>query len=258
MFSRQFGATGQLRTVFWTSSRLLTKDAKFKQIDSDADCFKANFEEQESCAECFAQCSAFLEKSPISRTTTVSQSLLTPISSNRIVAHGVCNNFKLVNERRRVQSNRQLRRVFWRQFRATGQLRTVLWTSFSLLTKLAILKQNDSWQRHETRNRHFAGIWRLLLRKVFWRQFESTRELRTVFWTSFSVLTKDAKLKEIDSCAECFNANFKPQDCCARSLRQVLAYLQKSPNSIKTTVAQGVLKRILSNRTVAHGLLDKF
>ena len=112
VFSRQFGATGQLRTVFWTSYRLLTKDAKFKQFDSDADCFKANFEQQDSCAECFAKCSAFLEKSPISRTTKVSHSVLTPISSNRIVAHGVCDNFKLVNERRRVQSNRQLRRVF--------------------------------------------------------------------------------------------------------------------------------------------------
>ena len=82
MFSRQFGATGQLRTVFWTSYRLLTKDAKFEQIDSEAECFKANFEQQDSCARCFTQGLAFLENWPILRTRTVSQSVLTPILSN--------------------------------------------------------------------------------------------------------------------------------------------------------------------------------
>ena len=75
--------------MFWTSYRLLTKDAKFKKIDSDADCFKANFEQQDSCAECFEQCSAFLEKSPISTTTTVSQSVLTHILSKGTVEKGV-------------------------------------------------------------------------------------------------------------------------------------------------------------------------
>ena len=75
--------------MFWTSYRLLTKDAKFKQIDSDAVCFKANFKQQDSCARCFAQGLAFLEKSPISRTTTVSQSVLTHILSNGTVEQGV-------------------------------------------------------------------------------------------------------------------------------------------------------------------------
>ena len=36
--------------------------------------------------------------------------------------------------------------------------------------------------------------------------------------------TLSAKLKQIDSSAECFDANFKQQDCCARSLRQVLVF----------------------------------
>ena len=75
--------------MFWTRYRLLTKDVKFKQIDSDAECFKANFEQQDSCAQCFAQGLAFLEKSPISRTTTVLQSVWTPILTNGTVAQGV-------------------------------------------------------------------------------------------------------------------------------------------------------------------------
>ena len=75
--------------VFWTSYRLLTKDTKFKQIDSKADCFKANFKQQDSCARSFVQGLAFLEKSPISRTTTVSQSALTHILSNGTVEKGV-------------------------------------------------------------------------------------------------------------------------------------------------------------------------
>ena len=81
--------------MFWTSYRLLTKDAKFKQIDSDAHCFKANFEQQDSCARCFAQGLAFLEKSPISRTTTVSQSVLTHILSNGTVKQGVLHQLHL-------------------------------------------------------------------------------------------------------------------------------------------------------------------
>ena len=88
--------------MFWQTYRFLTKDAKFKKIDSDAEWFEANFEQLDSCARCFAEGLAFLEKSPISRTTTVSQSVLTltlsngtvaqgvltPISSNRTFAHG--------------------------------------------------------------------------------------------------------------------------------------------------------------------------
>ena len=40
------------------------------------------------------------------------------------------------------EQKRQLRSVFWRQFRATGQLRTVFHTSFTFRTIRANLKQN--------------------------------------------------------------------------------------------------------------------
>ena len=85
MFTPPFPATRQLRTVFWTSFRFLTIVANFIK-------------------------------------TTVAQSVLTPISSNRNVAHGVLNKFQ---QSRQFQAKRQLRRVFSRQFRATRQLRSV-------------------------------------------------------------------------------------------------------------------------------------
>ena len=69
------------------------------------------------------------------------------------------------------------------------------------------------------------------MRRVFRRQFQSTKQLRTkygqvldfnnsrkllqkrqfrsVFWTSFSFLTKVANFKKNDSCADFFDANFE-------------------------------------------------
>ena len=168
MFWRQFRATGQLRTVFSTSFSLLTKVAKFKKNDSCAQCFDATFGQQDSCGRCFGQVLACYQKTPSSSKSKVELSVLTSISSNRTVAHGLFDKFWPFNKSRQIQEKRQLRRVFWRRFRALGQL-------------------------------------------------------RTVFWTSFSMLSKQAKLKEIDSCAECFDATLEQQDSCARSFLQDLA-----------------------------------
>ena len=199
--TRYFSASGQLRTVFWTSFSLLTKDAKFKQIHSSAKCIDANFEQQECCARCFGQVLAFQQKWPISNKKTVAQSVLTPISSNRTVAHFVLH--KHFNKCRPFRKKLQLCKAFSRQFRATGQLRKGFWTSFSLLTKVTNFKHNDSF-------------------------------------------------------AECFDSNFQQQGCCARCLGQPLALKQKGPILNKKTVAQGFLTPISSNRTVAHGVLNKF
>ena len=76
--------------------------------------------------------------------------------------------------------------------------------------------------------------------------------------TSFSLLTKVAKFKKNDSCAQCFDANFGQQDSCAQCFGQVLAFYQKTPSSSKSTTAQSVLTPIWSNRTAAHVVLDKF
>ena len=144
MFWRQFRATGQLRTVFWTSFSLLTKFAKFKKNDSCALCFDANFKQKDSCAGCFGQVLACYQKTPSSSNSTVAQSVLTPIASNRTVAHGLLDKFQPFNKSCQLQENRQLPTVFWRQFQETGQLCTVFGASFSYGTKVANLKQNDS------------------------------------------------------------------------------------------------------------------
>ena len=130
MFWRQLPATGQLRTVFWTSFNLLTKVANFKKIDSCAECFDANFKKQDSCARSLGQVLAIEQKSPIWSKTTVVQSVLTLISSNKTVAHFVLHKVWLFNKSRQSQ--------------ATGQLRTVFLRRFSFLTKVANFKKNDS------------------------------------------------------------------------------------------------------------------
>ena len=161
MFWHQFKATGQLRTVFWSSYRFLTKDAKFKQIDSCAECFDANFEEKDSWARCFGQVIACYKNTPSSSRTKVVQSVFTPILMNWTVA-------------------------------------------------------------------------------------------------SFIFLTKGAKCKQNDSCAQCFDANLKRQDSWARCFGQVIACYKNTPSSSRTKVVQSVLTPILMNWTVAHGVLKKF
>ena len=130
--------------------------------------------------------------------------------------------------------------VFWRQFRATGLLRTVF------LDKCLLVKKRRQLQEKRQ------------LRRVFWRQFEETGQFRPVYWTSYRLLTKDAKFKQIDRCADCFDANLEQQDSCARCFWQDLASSQKSLISSKTTVARSVLTPISSNWTGAHGVLDNF
>ena len=61
------------------------------------------------------------------------------------------------------------------------------------------------------------------LRRVFWPQYRATEQLRKMFCTSFSFLTKDTNFKQNDSCSECFDANFEQNESCARSFSEALA-----------------------------------
>ena len=54
-----FQATWKVRTVFWTGFIFLTKVANLERNDSCAECFDANFEEQNSFARGFGQVLAF-------------------------------------------------------------------------------------------------------------------------------------------------------------------------------------------------------
>ena len=143
----------------------------------------------------------------ISSKTTVAQCDLGPISSNRKVVHGVFYKFWLLRIRANLKQNDSCA-VFWRKFRAAGQLRTVFWTSFSFLRNVAHFRQNDScavwfwanFKQQESCARRFLQVLafkktgqfeaKRQLRRVFWRKFWATGQLRTVFCTSFSFLTK--------------------------------------------------------------------
>ena len=69
-----------------------------------------------------------------------------------------------------------------------------------------------------------------------------------LFYTGFGFLTIRVNLKLQFSLTGQLRMQFP----------QALASSQYGPISSKTTVAQSVLMRILSNRTIAHGVLDKF
>ena len=184
----------------------------------DASGQTANFKQQDGCKECFGQFLALLQKWPISSKSTVAQSVFTPISSNGTVAHRVLDKVQLVNKSRHFQENRQLRRVFLRQFRATVKLRTLL---LQVLSKEA---NRISW---------------ILL----------TTHINFCKFTVASPLSRRALGQ---------TANSKQQHCCARRFGQILALSQRPPISRKTLVAQSDQMLISSSTTVAHGVLDKF
>ena len=158
MFWRQFRATGQLRTVFHTSFTFRTIRANWKQNNSCPEWFKANFEQQYGCERCFLQVlskianrisrillttQTNLGKLKVARPLSHRPSVKRPISSNMTGAHGVLDRFYLLNKSRQSRTKRQLRRVFWRQFRGKEQFCKGFWTSFSFLTKNTNFKRND-------------------------------------------------------------------------------------------------------------------
>ena len=143
----------------------------------------------------FPQALASSQYGPIWSKTTVAQCDLGPISSNRTIAHDLLDKFYLFNKSH----------LFW----LTGQLRMQFLTGFSFLTIRANLKQNDScavWLGQILSNsgvahgvlvkfklyikcRPFQGKRQLC--RAFGRTFWATGQFRTVFFTSFSFLSKD-------------------------------------------------------------------
>ena len=136
--------------------------------------------------------------SPISSKTTVAQCYLGQISSNRKVVHGAFHKLWLPNNTGQFEAKRRLRKVFLRQFRATGQLPTMFCTSFSFLTKGANSKQNDSSA------------------ECFDANFEKQESGARCF-------PQGLPSKQNDSCADCFDANIEQKESCARSFLQALA-----------------------------------
>ena len=105
----------------------------------------------------------------------------------------------LPNNTGQFEAKRQLRSVIWFEFRATGKLCTVFFTHLWLPNNTGQFKAKRQW------------------RSVIWGEFRTTRKLCTAFFfTGFGFLTNRTNLKENDSCAECFDANFEQENSCTR------------------------------------------
>ena len=164
---------------------LFNKGSQLQAKRPFAECFDANFKQQDSCARCSGEVLACYQKSPISRKSTVAESVFTPISSNSKLAHNfeqqhgcaLCLLQVLSKRANRISwilltkhtlmfVDLELRALFPKGFRsngkfqATGRLLRVFWTIPSFVTKVADFKQNDSCA-------------------VFLRQFRLTEKLRT-------------------------------------------------------------------------------
>ena len=73
--------------------KLFNKIREFQASESWAECFDADFGQQDSCAQCFVQVLACYQKTPGSSISKGAQSVLTQISSNRTVAHSLLADF---------------------------------------------------------------------------------------------------------------------------------------------------------------------
>ena len=205
MFGRQFQAKRQFQTVFWTSFSFLKQVANPKENGSCAKYFDAKHSAQLSfCLNLgtFVKKPKLVQKTvrncPVAwnwrqhtlRNCRFFINLATFVKrlklAERTVAHGVLDKFLLVNKRHQAQANRQFGRVFWRQFQATGLLRTVFKTSFSLLTKVAKFRQNDSFVEFFDANLKRQDSWARCFKQVI-ACYQNTSSSRTKF--AQSVLT---------------------------------------------------------------------
>ena len=129
--------------------------------------------------------------------------------------------------------------MFWRQVRATGQLRTVFPTSLSFLLLRANLKQNDScavWFGSNFEQQHGCAhsFYKFYLKQqikflgYYWPHapIQVNLQMACSLLHNFNVfrilVTKGAYFNETQSCAGCFDANFKQKHTCAECFAQVL------------------------------------
>ena len=93
---------------------------------------------------------------------------------------------------------------------------------------------------------------------MIWGKFLASGKLCTAFFTGFGFLTIRVNLKQNDSCAECFDANFEKHDSCARCFKKVLACKEMSPISIKTRVKQTDFGPIWNKRKFVQSVFHTF
>ena len=151
---------------------------------------------------------------PISRKTTVAQGFFhkiyqkQPIEVPLILLTTKTNIGKL-----------KVARSFLAQ-RSLSDMRTLFWSNMV----------NLNMSSHFWPNKPIEEIYiieaSLKMSAHFWSNvpIEVNLQLRALFLTILSFLTKVANFKENDSCPVCFDAIFEQQDSCTRCFAQVLAF----------------------------------
>ena len=151
---------------------------------------------------------------PISRKTTVAQGFIhkiyqkQPIEVPLILLTTKTNIGKL-----------KVARSFLAQ-RSLSDMRTLFWSNMV----------NLNMSSHFWPNKPIEEIYiieaSLKMSAHFWSNvpIEVNLQLRALFLTILSFLTKVANFKETDSCPVCFDAIFEQQDSCTRCFAQVLAF----------------------------------
>ena len=210
-FGANFWAKRKLCTAFFTSLGFLTIRANLKENGGYAECFDANFKQQDNCARSFANVKKRHQFELTGQLRTQSPtgfSFLTippNLEQNNSCAVWLGANFE------------QPESCAWRFSQALASLKygpiwsktTVagsVWTPISSSRKVAhgVFDKSSPYNK-----RH---------------QFWLTGQLCTDFLIGFSFLTKRPNLKQNESCAVWLGVNFEQQHGCARCFRQVVPF----------------------------------
>ena len=151
---------------------------------------------------------------PISRKTTVAQGFFhkiyqkQPIEVPLILLTTKTNIGKL-----------KLARSFLAQ-RSLSDMRTLFWSN------MVNLKMSSHFWPNKPIEEIYIIEASLKMSAHFWSNvpIEVNLQLRALFLTILSFLTKVANFKENDSCPVCFDTIFEQQDSCTRCFAQVLAF----------------------------------
>ena len=180
--------------------------------------FRANFEQQESCARCFGQGLSFIKSHQFKLTGQLHTRFLTGFSFLTIQAIWRKNTVAQC-DLRPISSNSTVPQAAFYKFYLIRQIK-VSWILLSIDTTLGRFSVARPLS-HKLQVKQREYFVRLFNKR---RQFRLTGPMRTEFLTGFCFLTIRFNLKQNDSCAVWLGANFEQQHGCARHFWQVLAF----------------------------------
>ena len=195
------------RSVY-TIFSFLTQGTNFKESNAYAECFDANFKQEDSCARCLAKVLAFQENGQIGSKNDSWE--VWPGASFK-QKHSCARFFSQVLSKKANES-------FLDIIDHTNHLRQIyscppfFYTSFRSHCKnicqrvvfFTFLREDAFFLKFEVAHTDLTS------------QFRHIFSCALRFAQIFGCLTPGVNFKETDSCAECLNANFEQQHICAR------------------------------------------